>query len=124
MIEFYTSHCPKCKVLKQLMDRNKIEYIEIDNEDIYIHYKEGETKETEDVIEANILLKEIVTEFIKISQLNINSSEQDKMVKLLEPKLDEQLEQLQTLLSKGNYLVKFDINDSEEFNNKTKYFTL
>lgn len=36
MIEFYTSHCPKCKILKQLMDKNKIEYIEIDNEDIYM----------------------------------------------------------------------------------------
>lgn len=36
MIEFFTSHCPKCKVLKQIMDRNKIEYTEIDDEDIYI----------------------------------------------------------------------------------------
>lgn len=36
MIAFYTSHCPKCKVLKQLMDNKKIKYLEIDDEDIYM----------------------------------------------------------------------------------------
>ena len=36
MIKFYTSHCPQCKVIKMLMDRNNIEYTEIDDEDIYI----------------------------------------------------------------------------------------
>lgn len=36
MVEFYSSHCPKCKVLKKLMDDKKIEYKEIDNENIYL----------------------------------------------------------------------------------------
>ncbi len=36
MIKFYTSHCPKCKVLKKLMDDKKIEYVEIDDENIYL----------------------------------------------------------------------------------------
>ena len=36
VIKFYSSHCPKCKVLKKLMDSKKIEYKEIDNEDIYL----------------------------------------------------------------------------------------
>lgn len=36
MIKFYTSHCPNCKVLKMLMDKKKIEYTEIDNENIYL----------------------------------------------------------------------------------------
>ena len=36
MIKFYTYHCPKCKVLKKLMDDKKIEYEEIDDEDIYL----------------------------------------------------------------------------------------
>ncbi len=36
MIKFYTSHCPKCKVLKKLMDDKKIEYEEIDDENIYL----------------------------------------------------------------------------------------
>lgn len=41
MIEFYTSHCPKCKVLKMLMDKKKIEYFEIDNEEIYVPLADG-----------------------------------------------------------------------------------
>ena len=36
MIKFYTSHCPRCKVLKMLMDNNGIEYIEIDDENVYM----------------------------------------------------------------------------------------
>ena len=36
MIKFYTSHCPRCKVLKMLMDNNGMEYIEIDDENIYM----------------------------------------------------------------------------------------
>lgn len=40
MIKFYTSHCPKCKVLKKLMDDKSIQYEEIDNPDIYIEIGE------------------------------------------------------------------------------------
>lgn len=40
MVTFYTSHCPKCKVLKKLMDDKKIEYNEIDNPDIYVEIGE------------------------------------------------------------------------------------
>ena len=40
MIKFYTSNCAKCKVLKQLMDKNKIEYEEIDDEDVYLKLAE------------------------------------------------------------------------------------
>lgn len=36
MIVFYTSHCPKCKVLKQLMDKKQIEYIEVDDANNYM----------------------------------------------------------------------------------------
>ena len=36
MIKFYTSHCPKCKILKKLMDDKNIEYEEIDDENIYL----------------------------------------------------------------------------------------
>lgn len=36
MIKFYSSHCPTCKVLKMAMDRNNIEYEEINDEDIYM----------------------------------------------------------------------------------------
>ena len=35
-IKFYTSHCPRCKVLKMLMDNNDMEYIEIDDENVYM----------------------------------------------------------------------------------------
>ena len=35
-IKFYTSHCPRCKVLKMLMDNNGMEYIEIDDENVYM----------------------------------------------------------------------------------------
>ena len=35
-IKFYTSHCPRCKVLKMLMDNNSMEYIEIDDENVYM----------------------------------------------------------------------------------------
>ena len=35
-IKFYTSHCPRCKVLKMLMDNNGMEYVEIDDENIYM----------------------------------------------------------------------------------------
>lgn len=40
MIKFYTSHCPKCKVLKKLMDDKNIEYEEIDDENIYLEIAE------------------------------------------------------------------------------------
>ena len=40
-MKYYTSHCPKCKVLKTLTDNKKIEYTEIDNEDIYIPIAES-----------------------------------------------------------------------------------
>ena len=36
MIKFYTSHCPRCKVLKMLMDNNGMEYIEVDDENVYM----------------------------------------------------------------------------------------
>lgn len=36
MIKYYTSHCPRCKVLKSLMDREGIAYEEIDDADIYM----------------------------------------------------------------------------------------
>lgn len=36
MIKFYTSHCPRCKVLKMLMDNNGMEYIEIDDDNVYM----------------------------------------------------------------------------------------
>ena len=36
MIKFYTSHCPRCKILKMLMDNNGMEYIEIDDENVYM----------------------------------------------------------------------------------------
>lgn len=36
MIVFYTSHCPKCKVLKQLMNKKQIEYIEVDDANNYM----------------------------------------------------------------------------------------
>ena len=36
MIKFYTSHCPRCKVLKMLMANNGVEYIEIDDENVYM----------------------------------------------------------------------------------------
>ncbi len=35
MIYFYTSHCPSCNVLKQLMDNKNIEYTEIDDKEVY-----------------------------------------------------------------------------------------
>ena len=35
-IKFYTSHCPRCKVLKMLMENNGMEYIEIDDENVYM----------------------------------------------------------------------------------------
>ena len=36
MIKFYSSHCPRCNVLKMLMNNNSVEYIEIDDENIYM----------------------------------------------------------------------------------------
>ena len=36
MIKFYTSHCTRCKVLKMLMENNGMEYIEIDDENVYM----------------------------------------------------------------------------------------
>lgn len=33
---FYSSHCPKCKVLEQLMNKKNIDYKMIDNEEIYL----------------------------------------------------------------------------------------
>ena len=37
MIKFYSSHCPRCNVLKMLMNNNGMEYIEIDDENVYMH---------------------------------------------------------------------------------------
>lgn len=36
MLKFYTSHCFKCKMLSSLMDSKKIEYKEIDDENVYL----------------------------------------------------------------------------------------
>ena len=36
MIKFYSSHCPRCNVLKMLMNNNGMEYTEIDDENIYM----------------------------------------------------------------------------------------
>ena len=36
MIKYFSSHCPRCKVLKSLMDREGITYIEIDDENVYM----------------------------------------------------------------------------------------
>ena len=36
MIKFYSSHCPRCNVLKMLMNNNGMEYVEIDDENIYM----------------------------------------------------------------------------------------
>lgn len=36
MIEFYSSHCPRCIVLENLMKEKGIEYKYIDNEKIYM----------------------------------------------------------------------------------------
>lgn len=36
MIKYYSSHCPNCKILKMLMDKKKIEYVEIDDDNIYL----------------------------------------------------------------------------------------
>ena len=36
MIKFYTSHCPSCNSIKMLMDKTKIPYEEIDDEDVYM----------------------------------------------------------------------------------------
>lgn len=35
-IKFYSSHCPKCKILEQLMDQKQMEYQLIDDEQIYM----------------------------------------------------------------------------------------
>lgn len=36
MIKFYSSHCPKCAVLEDLMKNKKIEFELIDNEKEYL----------------------------------------------------------------------------------------
>lgn len=36
MVEFYSSHCPKCIVLENLMKQKGIEYKYIDNSNIYM----------------------------------------------------------------------------------------
>ena len=36
MIKYFSSHCPRCKVLKSLMDREGITYEEVDDENIYM----------------------------------------------------------------------------------------
>lgn len=36
MIKFYSNNCPRCKVLKMLMDKNNIEYNEFDDPNLYI----------------------------------------------------------------------------------------
>lgn len=35
-IIFYTSHCPRCTIIKKLMDKNNVKYKEIDNKEIYV----------------------------------------------------------------------------------------
>ena len=40
MIKFYSSHCPKCIVLENLMKKKGIEYEYIDNENIYMKIAE------------------------------------------------------------------------------------
>lgn len=37
MIKFYSSHCPKCIVLENLMKQKGIEYEYIDNEEVYMN---------------------------------------------------------------------------------------
>ena len=37
---FYSSHCPKCRVLEQLMKQNNIDYQLIDDENIYLSIAE------------------------------------------------------------------------------------
>lgn len=36
MIKFYSNNCPRCKVLKMLMDKNNIEYNEFDDPNLYM----------------------------------------------------------------------------------------
>ena len=40
MIKFYSSHCPKCIVLENLMRQKNIEYEYINNEEIYMNIAE------------------------------------------------------------------------------------
>lgn len=34
MIKFYTTHCPKCEILKKKLDSKEIKYEEIDNQEL------------------------------------------------------------------------------------------
>lgn len=36
MIKLYSSHCPQCMIIEQMMNKNKIEFEVIDDEDVYI----------------------------------------------------------------------------------------
>lgn len=36
MIKLYSSHCPQCKMVEQMMNKNKIEFEVIDDQDIYM----------------------------------------------------------------------------------------
>jgi glutaredoxin-related protein len=36
MIKFYTTHCPKCEILKKKLDNKEIKYEEIDDEKLMI----------------------------------------------------------------------------------------
>ena len=36
MIRFYSSHCPNCVILQGLMDKKKIEYEVVDEEEVFL----------------------------------------------------------------------------------------
>lgn len=36
MIKFYSNNCPKCKMIKSIMNTNEIEYTEVNDEEIYM----------------------------------------------------------------------------------------
>ena len=40
MIKLYSSHCPQCMIIEQMMNKNKIEFEVIDDEDVYISIAE------------------------------------------------------------------------------------
>jgi len=35
-VVFYSSHCPNCRILQQLMDKKEMEYEVIDDGDVYL----------------------------------------------------------------------------------------
>lgn len=88
-----------------------------DIKDVYKYYTKGISEETEDIIKANQLLKKIIQDAEDNTKTNNNNNE--KYLK----KLDKQIEKLQTLLNKGNYLVKFEQSE-DGIDDVNKYFTL